>query len=143
MKHRMVLGVLPAIVLSAIPAVACPACVPTLVSLLSAIGLTFLTNRAYLLWVNLVALVLALAMLLVKRHTKGYSPILLGTAGAVTIMLGKFVFVGNMLTWSGWAVLVFASALSTFGRRGATMCDACGINTSVIGEENQHGKEKG
>jgi len=69
-------------------------CLPALTSVLGAIGLTF--EREYFVWVNLVALVLALA---------------------VAIMLGRFVFTGPALAWSGLAVLTFASALTTFGRR--------------------------
>lgn len=141
-KKGMVLGMLPAIGLSAIPAVACPACVPALASVLSAIGLTFLTNGAYLLWVNLVALLLALTVLFVKRRMNGYAPILLGTAGAVTIMLGKFVLARNVLAWSGWAVLVFASALTMLGRSDTTRCDACGNSGSGVAGGNQRGKQK-
>jgi hypothetical protein len=66
MKKRMVLGVLPAIGLSAIPTFACPACLPALASLLSAIGLTFLTKSQYLVWVNFAALGLALTILFMR-----------------------------------------------------------------------------
>ncbi|HZQ70530.1 MAG TPA: hypothetical protein VFA68_18525 [Terriglobales bacterium] len=141
-KKGMVLGMLPAICLSAIPAVACPACVPVLASVLSAIGLTFLTNGAYLLCVNLVALLLALTILFVKRRTNGYAPILLGIAGAVTIMLGKFVLARNVLAWSGWAVLVFASAMTMLGRSDTTRCHSCGNTGPAVAGGNQHGKEK-
>jgi hypothetical protein len=142
MKKRMVLGVLPAIGASAIPTLACPACLPALASLLGAIGLTSLTNRAYLLWVNLVALVLALAILYSKSRENGYVPFLLGLAGGVAIMVGKSPNTGHALAWSGLVALTLASALRIFGRGSATTCNACSNKSSVVGGENQYGKEK-
>lgn len=142
MKKPMVLGVLPAIGVSAIPTLACPACLPALTAVLGAIGLTFLTHRAYLLWVNLAALMLALTILFMKRRANGYAPFLLGATGAVAIMLGKFVFTENAVAWSGLAVLIFASALATLGRRDATMCNVCDNKNSFVGGEGQYGKAK-
>lgn len=141
-KKGMVLGMLPAIGLSALPAMGCPACVPALASLLGAVGLTFLTNSAYLLWVNLLALLLSLTILFVRRRTNGYAPFLLGFVGAATIMLGKFVLARNVLAWPGWAVLVFASALTILGGSNATKCDACSNGSSAVARGDQHGKEK-
>jgi hypothetical protein len=140
MKKRMVLGVLPAIGLSAIPTLACPACLPALASILGVTGLTFLIEREYFVWVNLVALVLALAILFMKRRANGYAPFLLGAVGAVAIMLGKFVLTGHALAWSGLAALIVASAMKTFGRKNTNTCNVCGNHSSV--GENQYGKEK-
>ena len=98
----MVLGVLPANGVSAIPTLACPACLPALASALGAIGLTFLTKSEYLLWVNLVPLVLALTILFMKRRANGYAPFLLGTTGALAIMVGKFVITALLqISWHG------------------------------------------
>jgi hypothetical protein len=142
MRKRMVLGVLPAIGVSAIPTLACPAFLPALASLLGAIGLTSLTNRAYLLWVNLAALMLALTILFMKRRANGYSPFPLGATGAVAIMLGKFIFTENAVALSGFVVLIFASALATLGRRDVTICKVCNNKNSVGGGEDQYGKAK-
>jgi hypothetical protein len=119
-----------------------PECLPALTSVLGAIGLTFLTRRAYLLWVNLAALMLALTILFMKRRANGYAPFLLGATGAVAIMLGKFVLTENAVAWSGFAVLIFASALATLGRRDATICKVCDNKNSVVMGENQYGKAK-
>jgi len=142
MKKGMILGVLPAIGVSAIPTLACPACLPALASVLGAIGLTFLIQREYVVWANLAALVLALTILYAKRRANRYAPFLLGAVGAVAIMLGKFVLAERALAWSGLAVLIFASALTTSGRRDATTCKVCDNNNSVIMGESQRGKEK-
>ncbi len=142
MKKRMVLGLLPAIGVSAIPTLACPACLPVLASALGAVGLTFLTWSEYLVWANLVALVLALAMLFMKRRVNGYTPFLLGTTGAVAITLGKFVITESALARSGLALLIFAPALTALGRRTATTCKVCDDNGAVVMGENHYGKEK-
>ncbi len=142
MKKRMALGLLPAVGVSALPVLACPACLPALASVLGAIGLTFLTSRTYLLWVNLMALGLALATLFASRRTNGYAPLTLGTTGAAMIMLGKFALASNVMAWLGVVVLVFASALTMFVRNDATRCDACGNSGSDVRGGNQDGKEK-
>jgi hypothetical protein len=131
MKNRMVLGVLPAVGISAIPVLVCPACWPALASVLGAVGLTFLTNRTYLLWVNLAVLALALTILFAKRHANGYRPFLLGTAGAALIVVGKFVLNRDSLSWSGLAVLIFASVLLMFSGNKAT-CSQCRNIRSVV-----------
>ncbi len=70
----MVLGVLRAIGISAIPTLACPACLPVLASALGALGMIFLAQSEYLVWANLVALVLALTILFMKRRANGFAP---------------------------------------------------------------------
>ncbi len=141
MKNRMVLGVMPAVGISAIPVLACPACWPALASVLGAVGLTFLTNRAYLLWVDLAVLALALTILFAKRHANGYPPFLLGTAGAALIVVGKFALNRGSLSWSGLAVLISAAVLSIFSGKQAT-CSACRNAGAIVQGGHQHGKKE-
>jgi hypothetical protein len=57
-------------------------------------------------------------------------------------MLGKFVISERALARSGLAVLIFASALITFGRRNAATCKVCDNNNAVVMGENHYGKEE-
>jgi hypothetical protein len=63
MKSRTVVGVVPAVGSSLLPTLTCPSCLPALASVLGAVGLSFIAEPRYLLWINLVALTVALVLL--------------------------------------------------------------------------------
>jgi hypothetical protein len=142
MKKRMVLGVLPAIGVSAIPTLACPAMPAGAHVSIGCDWADILDPQGIPPVGNLAALMLALTILFMKRRANGYAPFLLGATGAVAIMLGKFVFTENAVAWSGFAVLIVASALATLGRRDATICKVCDNKNPVGIGEDEYGKAK-
>lgn len=123
---RTLFGVFPALGFSLIPSLACPACLPALASVLGAVGLTFLAQREYLIWFNLVALAVAL-VLLARTERKWISwPLAVAAFGAVTVMLGKFVWTASPIWWTGVGIFMLGSAWSTFGRPSTeTGCNKC------------------
>lgn len=133
---RTIAGLFPALGFSLMPSLTCPACLPALATLLAAAGLTFLAEREYLIWFNLVAL--GVALLLLKRgEGKWVSwPIATAAVGAAGVMLGKFVWSSSAAWWMGFGVFMLGAAWSTFGRRSkVNECTEC--RSSVM--ENRHG----
>jgi hypothetical protein len=91
-------------------------------------------HREYLIGINLVALVLALAILFARRRATGYAPFLFGADGAVAIMMGKFVFASPALAWFGFAVLVVGSVGTIHRGRASRACNSCGNSPANLGE---------
>lgn len=125
MRSRSILGVVPALGFSLIPTLTCPACLPALASVLGAVGLTFVAQREYLLWLNLAALLAAL--LLLARSERRWTSIPLATAatGASAVMVGKFVWINSWLWWAGLSVFVLGSAWSSARRISRGACNEC------------------
>src|SRR5712692_9985151 len=86
----------PGVGVSLLPKLACPACWPAYAGLLSSVGLGFLISAAYLLPLTATFLLLALGALAFRaRQRHGYGPFLLGLAGTVGVLVGKFVWDSN------------------------------------------------
>lgn len=123
---RTLFGIFPALGFSMIPSLTCPACLPALASVLGAVGLTFVAQRQYLIWFNLVAL--GVALLFVARGQRKWIswPFAIAALGAAAVMLGKFVWSSSAIWWMGIGVFMLGSAWSTFGRK-ATLagCNEC------------------
>ena len=131
---RTIFGLFPALGLSLIPSLTCPACLPALASVLGAVGLTFLAQREYLIWLNLVALVIALA-LLARGERKWISwPLATAGLGAAGVMLGKFVWGSSAVWWIGLSVFMLGSVWSALARKrsSAARCNEC----KPLGMEN-------
>lgn len=126
MKSRTVAGVVPAVGFSLLPTIACPACLPAFASVLGAAGLTFIAEPRYLLWLNLAALVGALALLARGERRWISGPLALAAAGATAVMLGKFVWINSSIWWSGLAVFMLGSIWSgMWRRRSNNVCTDC------------------
>lgn len=123
---RTILGVVPALGFSLIPSLACPACLPALASVLGAVGLTFMAEREYLIWLNLGALMAAI-LLLARNERKWISwPLAVASGGATAIMLGKFIWSNSVTWWSGLGLFVAGSAWSNWNRRSKiVLCNEC------------------
>ena len=127
MRSRTVAGVVPAVGFSLVPTIACPACLPALASVLGAAGLSFVAERRYLLWLNLAALVIALALLARGERRWVPVPLALAAAGATAVMLGKFVWSNSWIWWGGLAVFMLGSIWSgIWRRRSHKVCIDCG-----------------
>ncbi len=110
---------------SLLPALTCPACLPALASALGAVGLTFIAEPPFLVWFNLAALVVALLLIARSEQTWSSAPLGLALAGAVAIMLGKFVWIYSWVWWSGLAAFTLGSAWSGVRRKSNSICSNC------------------
>lgn len=80
------------------------------VGLLSSVGLGFLLQVEYLFPITCLFLLLAVGSLLLgAKKRRGYKPFWLGLAGAVTILVAKFIFDAQAAMFAGLAALVIAS----------------------------------
>lgn len=125
MRARTITGIVPAVGFSLLPTITCPACLPALATVLGAAGLSFVVEPRYLLWLNLAALLIALAFL-ARRERRWISvPLTLAAAGATAVMLGKFVWINSWIWWSGLAVFMLGSIWSGVRRRTNKVCANC------------------
>lgn len=127
---------MPALGASLLPSLSCPACWPAYASALSAVGLSFLGESKYLIWLNVVALVVSLIVLTRRARQGSYLPVLVGALAAVLILFGKFLLNSNPATWVGAVGLLAVFIWSTPKSRSAS-CSACISNTSL--EVTDHG----
>lgn len=124
---RGTLAVAPGIGLALLPKVACPACWPAYAGFLSALGLGFLMDTAWLLPLTATFLVVAVGALAFRaRRRRGYGPFLIGMVASAVVLIGKFAFDSDPAMYSGVALLVAASLWNTWPvRRPAASCPAC------------------
>lgn len=110
-------ALLPAIGLSLLPKLTCPACWPAYAGLLSSVGVGFFDYTPYLLPLTAGFLLVAIAGLAWRaRARRGYRPLLLGLAGSVVLLAGKFAYDSDTAMYAGIAVLVAASLWNTWPR---------------------------
>ncbi len=111
---RSVLGI-PAAALVALPL--CPACYPAYAGVLSALGLTALSNTAVQSVLTVLFLSAALGALLYKAQSRrGYGPFALGTAASVALSFSKFVMGSDPITYAAVGVLVLAGVWNVWPR---------------------------
>jgi mercuric ion transport protein len=125
---RRVFTVLPGLGATLLPVGACPACWPGYAGFLSAAGLGFLFDSAYLLPIAALLLTFALASLAYRAsRRRGYAPFGLGTLGAALALWGKFGLTSDLLLYVGLAVLTVASLWNAWPRRATTAstCASC------------------
>lgn len=73
-------------------------------------GLTFLLQTAYLLPLTVVAALIAGGALGFRAgRRRGYRPLVLGSSGAILMIVGKFAFDMAPVTYGGIALLIVAS----------------------------------
>ncbi len=122
------LATLPAMGVSLLPVVICPACLPAYAGLLASLGVGFLGNAAYLMPLTVLFLIAALVALgLRARSRRGWGPFALGVSGAAAVVVGKFILASSLVTYAGIAPLLGASIWNSWPRRAAkdVSCDAC------------------
>ena len=120
-------AVLPAVGMSLLPKLACPACWPAYAGLMGSMGLGFLVDTTYLLPLTGVFLVGAVGALGFRaRRRRGYRPFLLGLLAGASVLVGKFVLDSDAAMYGGIALLVVASLWNAWPkRRDAASCPAC------------------
>lgn len=139
MKKSAIVAVVPAVGASLLPSLSCPACWPTYASLLSAVGLSFLGETKYLLWLNVAALLICLIVLFRRSRHGSYVPVLIGASAAMLILAGKFLLTLNFMAWLGSAALLAAFVWSR-PRAKSALCRSCVGDTSL--EVVNHGIEE-
>ena len=103
---RSVLGI-PAAALTALPL--CPACYPAYAGVLSALGLTALSDTRVQTVLTVLFLSVALASLLYRaKSRRGYGPFALGAAASAILSFSKFVMGSDPITYAAVGVLVLA-----------------------------------
>lgn len=125
---RRGLLVLPAIGVALVPGLTCPACWLGYAAPLSALGLGFIPTAPYLLPLTAGFLVVALTALAFRAETR--TPLALGVAASVFVLVGKVIFGSNPVTYTGVGLLVAAS-LSVARTRRAAPCSACAPEKSA------------
>lgn len=108
MRRTEIVAAVPAVGASLLPTLSCPACWPAYASMLASVGLPFLAESKYLLWLNAAALLVGLAVLLRRARTSSYRPLLVAAIASAVILIGKFGVASKPITWLGAAALLAA-----------------------------------
>lgn len=121
------LAMLPGVGAALLPKVACPACWPAYAGFLSALGLGFLVNTAYLLPLTAVFLAVAVgALAFCARRRRGYGPFSLGLVASALVLIGKFHFDSAPTMYGGLALVIAASLWNSWPRKpSVTTCAEC------------------
>lgn len=137
---RSTLTVLPGIGIALIPKLTCPVCWPAYAGLLSLLGLGFVNYTTYLLPLTILFLVLAVASLGYRaKNRRGYKLFILGVLAAIIVIVSKFIFVSDLTTYGGIALLMGASLWNSWPKRRANSgsCPACVCAESLTKKEMQ------
>jgi hypothetical protein len=115
----------PAVGLAALPA--CPACYPLYAGILSSLGLTAFTDPGRQVVITGVLVAVALgALALRSRARRAQGPLMLGVAGAALLIGGKFLLISSIVTYTGAAGLIAATAWNAWlGGGRDPQCEAC------------------
>ncbi len=125
MKSLRAIGIVPALGFSLVPTLTCPACLPALASVLGAVGLTFIAEPKYLVWLNLTALLIALLVLARSERHWISAPLVMAAFGATAVMLGKFIWTTSWIWWAGLGIFTLGSLWSGVKRRSKSVCINC------------------
>ena len=132
---RALLAAVPAGLFALLPKAACPICWPVYAGTLSALGLGFLLKSAWMVPLTGLFLAVAVGTLAVRaRRRWGYGPVAMGLAGAVAILIGKFVLESDLSTHGGLALLLGATLWNAWPRRrtSTTPCAACATRAEHV-----------
>ena len=129
--------VLPGFGTALLPVLGCPACWPAYAAAVSALGLGFLLEQAYLLPVT--AMFLGLALIGFGRGAKnrhGYRPLVLGSVGATVTLVGEFALASDLLWFTGLATFAVGAGWNSWprGRKSLGMCASCATPDSAAEE---------
>jgi hypothetical protein len=134
---------LPAIGVSLLPKLMCPACWPAYAGVLSAVGLSVLTSAKHLLLLTIAFLAITaftLGFRGSRRH--GYGPLWAGLLAAAMILVGKFYFDAEPATYAGVGLLVAASVWNSWPRPAAALPSCCFAAGTKITEGNLEGEKR-
>src|SRR5260370_12669121 len=113
---------MPGIGVALLPKLLCPWCWPLYAGVVSSIGLGFLVGTTYLLPITGAFLILTLLVLGFRaKQRRGYGPLLLGVAGSIAILIGKFYSESKPLMYGGVSFLAVASVWNALSRRSNTI----------------------
>ncbi len=126
-RWAVLAAALPGVGVALLPKVVCPFCWPAYAAILSALGLSFLMERTYLLPLTLGALALVLGVLAWGARRSGrWWPLGLGTAGAALVLAFKFLWDVPAATYAGAALLFAACVAHTLRPRARVRaCPSC------------------
>lgn len=111
------LAMVPGIGAALLPAVACPACWAAYAGLLSSLGLGFIDYTPWLLPAMVAFLAIALATLAYQaRRQRRYGPLLLGAAGGLALLAGRFALSSDAVLYAGIAALIAVSGWNAWPR---------------------------
>src|SRR5713226_1136831 len=133
--RKLGLLTIPGVAVSMLPILACSLCWPAYAALISSVGLGFLASSTYLLPLTGALLAVAVVGLGLQIRSKGYGPFVMGLASVATILPGKFLIGSNLMTYTGVALLVIASAWSLVPRR---LADSASCSTCAPSGEGSH-----
>lgn len=125
-----IVAVVPALLLSMLPVLSCPACWPAYAGVLSSLGVSFLMEVEWLLPLTGVALAVALFTLGFRaRRRRGFMPLVLGVVGSAAILLCRFVVQVDVVVYIGAALLIGASVWNSWPKkRGSVSADTSECN---------------
>lgn len=135
---RTWLATVPAVGVSLLPNLTCPACWPAYAGLLSSLGLGFLVHSSYLLPLTSAFLVLAVSLLGVQaRKRRQYGPLAVGVVAAAATLGGKFALESTAAMYAGIALLIGASLWNSRSKRKAGVSYLC-TSTETLYQIESH-----
>jgi mercuric ion transport protein len=131
---RGMLAAVPAVGLSLLPNVTCPACWPAYAGLLSSLGVPILLNNTVMIPITVLCMSVAVGSMAYRaKRRKGYGPFAVGVVAATIVIVAKFVFVADSLAYAGIALLVAASFWNSRPkRRQATVSQSAMTNQNEL-----------
>jgi hypothetical protein len=141
---RSTASILPGIGIALLPKAVCPVCWPLYAGLLSALGLGFLMDAAYLLPLTILLLGIAVFALGFRASSRrGYGPFALGLVAAAVVVIGKFKFDSDPATYGGVVLLVATSFWSLWPKRALPLaaCPSC-VSDTLSSTQSSTRKEK-
>jgi len=101
---------LPSIGAILLPAATCPACWPAYAGLLSSFGVSFIDYTPWLMPIIVVLMMVSLgALAWQSKKRENYKPLMLGVAGVIILVVGKFQLELDSVVYAGAALLIIAS----------------------------------
>ena len=123
---RASVAMVPAIGMSLLPKVACPACWPAYAGFLGSVGLGFLIDTTYLLPLTGLFLAFAVGALgFHARRRRGLGPLVLGIVASTVVLGGKFGVDSDWAMYAGLTVLVGASVWNSWPIKNIGACQSC------------------
>ncbi len=122
------LTALPGVGAAFLPVGGCPACWPVYSGILASLGLTFLLDSAYVLWITSALLCAALFALAFRaKARRRYGPLILGAISIGMVLLFKFAWMIDAFVYVGLSGFVIASSWNAWPRKpkSAGVCPGC------------------